>query len=156
MPIEDALRIADKQDVSAMNATDNLLAEDRIDIGNIAEDFLGNVGVQDIGDAGLWMVAVVTTALEAAVDGALLKLSLYEHTIDETITNGNEIDNKTVTVNTAGTGVTPVGTELWRRKIVKDEIDEQFIGGNFNLTVQDMAAGNISWFLTPFDQEMLD
>ena len=129
----------------AISAAANAVSTKRIALRSVAEDHLGNAGVTDIGDVEPDVVVVVTTALVAAVTGAILTCTLYEHTLDATITDGNAIptaSEATTAIDDAGANF-PAGTEIMRKKIRIGDIDEAFIGLNYAVTVQDLASGAV-------------
>lgn len=95
----------------------------------------------DLGKTRL-LVKVTDELLEAAVDGATLTIGLYKHTT-AAVNSGTLVDSKVVTVNTAGTGATAIGTTLWDIGLPVDALDQEYFGLYFTVAAQNMASGKI-------------
>jgi len=86
----------------------------------------------------------VSTALAAAVDGCVLTIYLYEHTAATSIESGNIIaQSPAITINSAATGATAVGTVLWRFYIPQDKITERYVGLYYAIATQNLSAGAV-------------
>ncbi len=95
----------------------------------------------DVGKLRL-LVKVTDELLEAAADGAVLTIKLMKHTTSA-VGSGTEVDSKAVTVNTAGTGATAIGTTLWDIGLPVDELDEEYFGIEYDVATQNIDTGKI-------------
>jgi hypothetical protein len=91
------------------------------------------------------VVNVGDTALDAAADGAVLTIAVYEHTAATSIESGNLIISKTVTVNASGgSGATAIGTELADLVLPQGEIDEKYLGVYYSVATQNISSGSVT------------
>lgn len=89
----------------------------------------------------------VTTAFVAAVDGAVLTITLYEHTAASSINSGNIIAvSQPITVNIAGQAV---GTVLWRIAIPSDKVTERYLGLYFGVATQNINTAAVDAAILP-------
>ena len=84
----------------------------------------------------------VSTALAAAVDGAVLTIGVYTHSTT-TVNSGTLIASKSVTVNTAGTGATAAGTIIADLMIPQDTPFSQYLGVYYSVATQNVSAGAV-------------
>jgi hypothetical protein len=90
------------------------------------------------------LVTVEGEALAAAVDGAVLTIAVYEHTAATSIDSGNVILTKDITVNTAATGATAIGTVLADFILPQGEIDEKYLGLDYSVATQNISTGKVT------------
>lgn len=142
---------------AALNAGVNADSTNNIRLA-AGEDYLGNTKYADISALGEMrlLVTVEDTALAAAVDGAVLTIGLYNHTAASSFASGTKLLEKSVTVNTAGTGATAIGTVLIDLGIPIDEITKEYLGLDIDVATQNISAGKISAMLVDHVEKRSD
>lgn len=148
--IDSKLLLSDAQDIGALTASSDTDSTNVIDL-TIGENPFGTAKIADPSAGGRMRIVarVVEEELAAAVDGAVLTLSLFEHTAASSVASGNLIAaTAPLTVNTTGTGGVPIGTVLMDMTIPVGVVGERYLGGNFNVITQALGSGKIQWEIT--------
>lgn len=137
----DAYNVFSDAQTLIINAGANAQSTNVLDLDQAAgKDWKGTARTPDPAAALGTIEVRATTALDAAVTGAVLTIALYEHTAATTINAGNLIASKAITVTDDAT-VIPAGTVLWRYRINPDEVDERYLGLDYSVATQNIAAG---------------
>jgi hypothetical protein len=159
--MNDAKQIFSDEQTVALNAGVSALSTNVISLatGKNYKNFqTSNTKYADPSDAGITriLVQVMGELLEAAVDGATLTIGLYTHST-ATVNSGTLIDSKVVTVNTAGTGATAIGTVLWDFGVPNEVLAAtKYFGLYYTVATQNISTGKVFAAIVPGVQNTSD
>lgn len=110
------------------------------------EDPWGTTKYADPSVLGKMRVVVkASTALVAAVDGAVITVSVYSHTAATNIQTGTLLASKATTINTTGGAIGDLLADLM---IPQNTNTKQYIGVYYSVATQNISAGAVDAYLT--------